>query len=107
MNKVIFESLVQLDPSGAAKPLLATSWTTSPDGKVWTFKLRDGVKFHDGTPFDADAVKFSLDRVRDPATSSLCLGDLLARSEAGPIRAEISPLAGHPAEHGHRTARRG
>jgi peptide/nickel transport system substrate-binding protein len=71
MNKVIFESLVQLDTSGAAKPLLATSWTMSPDGKVWTFKLRDGVKFHDGTPFDADAVKFSLDRVRDPATGSL------------------------------------
>ena len=71
MNKVIFESLVQLDQSGTAKPLLATSWTTSADGKMWTFKLRDGVKFHDGTSFDADAVKFSLDRVRDPATGSL------------------------------------
>jgi peptide/nickel transport system substrate-binding protein len=71
INKVIFESLVQLDQSGTARPLLAASWTTSPDGKVWTFKLRDGVKFHDGTVFDADAVKFSLDRVKDPATGSL------------------------------------
>jgi len=65
INKVVFESLVQLDPGGAARPLLATSWQTSPDGKAWTFKLRDGVKFHDGTPFTADAVKFSFDRVWD------------------------------------------
>src|SRR5215472_12994955 len=71
INKVVFESLVQLDQSGTPRPLLAASWTTSPDGKVWTLKLRDGVKFHDGTAFDADAVKFSLERVRDPATGSL------------------------------------
>jgi len=71
INKVIFESLVQLDQSGTPRPLLATSWTTSTDGKVWIFKLRDGVKFHDGTALDADAVKFSFDRVRDPATGSL------------------------------------
>jgi peptide/nickel transport system substrate-binding protein len=43
-------------------PCLATSWEVSPDGKVYTFKLREGVKFHDGTPFDAAAVKFNFDR---------------------------------------------
>ncbi len=44
-------------------PLLAESWEKSPDGMTWTFRLRKGIKFHDGTPFNAQAVKFSLDRV--------------------------------------------
>src|SRR5215212_315888 len=39
------------------EPLLATEWTASPDNKVFTLKLREGVKFHDGTPFNSDAVK--------------------------------------------------
>jgi len=43
-------------------PRLAESWDRSPDGMIWTFKLKKGVKFHDGTPFNAQAVKFSLDR---------------------------------------------
>ncbi|MCW2511536.1 MAG: transporter substrate-binding protein [Mycobacterium sp.] len=44
------------------EPLLATEWTASPDNKVFTFKLRPGVKFHDGTPFTSAAVKASFDR---------------------------------------------
>ena len=44
-------------------PDLAESWTMSPDGLTVTFKLRKGVKFHDGTPFTAEAVKFSWDRM--------------------------------------------
>jgi peptide/nickel transport system substrate-binding protein len=43
---------------------LATSWTVSPDGRDFTFQLRPGVKFHDDTPFDAEAVKFSLERTK-------------------------------------------
>ena len=42
----------------------------SPDGTAYTMKLRKGVRFHDGTPFNADAVKFSLDRIADPETKS-------------------------------------
>ena len=44
-------------------PSLASGWEISPDGTEYTFSLRDGIKFHDGTPFDADAVKFNLDRI--------------------------------------------
>lgn len=44
------------------EPLLATEWTASPDNRVYTFKLRQGVKFHDGTPFTSAAVKASFDR---------------------------------------------
>jgi peptide/nickel transport system substrate-binding protein len=45
------------------EPVLATSWESRENGMVWRFKLRRGVKFHDGTPFDANAVKFSFDRL--------------------------------------------
>ena len=58
---LIYESLFERTLDGEIKPLLATSWEISPDGKVYTFHLRRGVKFHDGTPFNASAVKFSFD----------------------------------------------
>ena len=61
----LYEGLLQFK-GGQAKaelePLLATEWTASPDNKVFTLKLREGVKFHDGTPFKSDAVKASFDR---------------------------------------------
>ncbi len=59
----IFEGLVEYK-SGSAEiqPCLATSWDISPDGKNMTFTLRQGVKFHDGTDFNADAVVFSFER---------------------------------------------
>jgi peptide/nickel transport system substrate-binding protein len=63
----IFDGLVRYKAgSTEVEPDLATSWDTSTDGLVWTFHLRQGVKFHDGTPFNADAVVFSLERQRDP-----------------------------------------
>lgn len=52
-------------------PGLATSYSASPDGKSYTFKLRQGVKFHDGTPFNASAVKATFDRIVAPATKSV------------------------------------
>ena len=60
----IFEALVfYKDESTALEPGLAESWTISPDGKTYTFQLRKGVKFHDGTDFNADAVVFSIGRM--------------------------------------------
>jgi len=60
----IYEALVfYKDESTDLEPGLAESWKISPDGKAYTFKLRKGVKFHDGTPFNADAVVFSIGRM--------------------------------------------
>ncbi len=52
----MYEGLVKRDPDLSLKPALATEWSADASGLVWTFKLRPGVKFHDGTAFDADAV---------------------------------------------------
>lgn len=67
----VFDSLVDLDDDGAIVPWLAESWDVSDDGLTYAFALRDDVEFHDGTPFDADAVCFNLDRIADPETASL------------------------------------
>ncbi|MBP1742498.1 MAG: peptide transporter, periplasmic peptide-binding protein, partial [Deltaproteobacteria bacterium] len=57
------EALVEYkDETTELEPLLATSWQISPDGLTYTFNLRKGVKFHDGTAFNADAVVFSIGR---------------------------------------------
>ena len=57
------QTLVAFDTQGKIKPLLATSWDTSKDGLTLTFHLRQGVKFHDGTPLNAEAASFCLDRL--------------------------------------------
>lgn len=72
VSRNIFESLVQedtTDPTGPAKlvPGLATEWEASDDAKVWTFTLREGVTFHDGSPFDAEALDKNVQRVSDPS----------------------------------------
>ncbi|WP_043321265.1 ABC transporter substrate-binding protein [Mycetocola saprophilus] len=71
------DSLVAQDDKGAIHPWLAKSWETSADGLTWTFHLRDDVKFTDGTPFDAAAVKANLDHMVNPATQSGTAGGYL------------------------------
>jgi peptide/nickel transport system substrate-binding protein len=58
-----YESLTYITTDNKVQPVLATSWESNADGTEWTFHLRDGVKFHDGTDFNAEAVKYSLERV--------------------------------------------
>lgn len=71
----IFDGLVSLDTSMELLPELAKDWDISGDGLTYTFYLEEGVTFHDGTPFNADAVKFSFDRLLDPDTGSAFFGD--------------------------------
>ncbi len=59
----VYETLTRWNPtSNQAEALLATRWNASSDGMTWNWTLRQGVTFHDGTPFNATAVKFSIDR---------------------------------------------
>lgn len=66
----VWEPLVLLGQDGRAEPALATEWNMSEDGKEWTISLRQGVTFHDGVPFDADAVIANIERVRDHGPKS-------------------------------------
>jgi peptide/nickel transport system substrate-binding protein len=83
----LFDKLVDTDESLQIVPALATSWTISPDGRIITFKLRPGVTFQDGTPFNAEAVRYNLERMRDPKFPSA------RRLEISPIRQITAPDA--------------
>jgi peptide/nickel transport system substrate-binding protein len=78
----VTESLTYRGPDGKVVPWLAESWTAAPDGRGITFKLRRDVKFHDGTPFNAEAVKSNFDRIVDP------------KFKAGGARAQLAGYAG-------------
>ncbi|MDN5709527.1 MAG: ABC transporter substrate-binding protein [Planococcus sp. (in: firmicutes)] len=62
----IYETLLEYDHNLELQPKLATEYTSSEDGLTWTFQLREGVKFHDGTDFNAEAVVFNFERWMDP-----------------------------------------
>ncbi len=75
IGTLLFDGLVRWAPGTTdIEPGLARSWQVSPDGKVWTFKLRPGVVFHDGTALDAAAVVFSFERVLVPEHPSYLAG---------------------------------
>jgi peptide/nickel transport system substrate-binding protein len=83
IDRQIFDTLiVRDDESNDFVPSLASEWEFSDDGTVYTFTLREGITFHDGTPFDAEAVVFNLDRVVDPATQSATAKDILGPYES-------------------------
>lgn len=77
----LYESLVAFDAEGNIVPNLAKSWEISEDGLEYTFVLNEGTTFHDGTPVNAEAVKFTFDRFIDEATGN-------------PSKASIGPLTG-------------
>lgn len=66
----VFEPLVWQDPLGTFHPGLAESWEVNDDATEYTFTLKQGVTFHDGTAFNAEAVKFTFDRIANPETAS-------------------------------------
>lgn len=73
----IYDSLVWRSDQGQFVPGLAEKWSVSSDGLTYTFGLRTGVSFHDGTSFNADAVKFTMDHIVDPASHSGFAANLL------------------------------
>jgi peptide/nickel transport system substrate-binding protein len=70
LDPLFYNRMVEWGHDGKLEPGLAESWTTSADGRTWTFKLRRGVKFHNGRELAADDVKFTYERILDPKTGS-------------------------------------
>jgi peptide/nickel transport system substrate-binding protein len=66
----VLEGLTKINLDGSVVPLLAESWTMDPDGKSYTFKLKRGIKYHDGEAFDAADVKFSFERAKDEKSTN-------------------------------------
>lgn len=79
--ELLYSSLTRLAPGMVAEPDLAESWTSSPDLKEWTFRLRQGLTFHDGTPCTARDVAATFAAILDPKTASP------ARNNIGPVAA--------------------
>src|SRR5437868_15409309 len=75
IHYAMYDSLVRVDPKGEIIPWLAEKWTTSSDGKAVTFNLRQGVKYQDGSVFDAASVKWNIERYKTGKGSSRT-GDL-------------------------------
>jgi peptide/nickel transport system substrate-binding protein len=84
----VFEGLTRIGPDGEVKPALAKSWEVSDDGLTYTFHLQEGVKFHDGTDFDASDVVFSFERAMAPdsANSQKALFSAIGKVEAADPR---------------------
>jgi len=82
----VAETLVLSGADLTARPVLAESWSPNNDGTVWTFKLRQGVKFHNGKAFTADDVVATFDRLSDPAVGSNALSALTGTLSKGGTR---------------------
>src|SRR3954453_23884478 len=66
----VYETLTRINEDSSVAPLLAESWDVAPDLKTYTFKLRKGVKYHNGEAFDSAAVKFSYERAAAPNSTN-------------------------------------
>ncbi len=69
-NQMLYSRLVRQGQDGQPSPDLATKWSPSADAMTWTFELRKGVKFHDGSDLDAADIKYTLERIKDPEIDS-------------------------------------
>ena len=92
ISQTIFDPIVRVDEQLKPQPALAESWTV--DGKVWTFKLRPDVKFSDGTPFTAEDVVFTYDRIpkvpNSPSPFTLYLGAVAKTEAVDPLTVRIT-----------------
>ena len=98
VHTTVLEGLMKIEENGATTPLLAESWSKDPDGKAYTFRLRKGVYFHDGAPFDASAVRFSFERAKAPGSTNKArkaLFDNIVRIDTPDPRTVVLMLA-HP-----------
>ncbi len=96
LDLAIYDNLVQLGKKTVdgktyaddtkIEPMLAESWTKAPDGKSYTFNLRKGVKFQNGDPFNADAVKFSFEKLLKDGASGKFLFDTAAIDTSNPVQ---------------------
>ncbi len=77
----LFDTLVVRDEDGDVHPLLAKDWAVSEDGTKITFNLKEGVTFHDGTPFNAEAVRFTFERFEEAGRRSPIYGGVSAIAE--------------------------
>ena len=88
---MMYTPLVQLSPTGEITPGLAEKWEIA-DPTTYTFNLRTGVKFHDGTDFNADIAKWNIDRMRDKSTGSQRVSELSAISDTKAVDANTLQL---------------
>ena len=102
ITEKIMNRLVRPDLAGKPSPDLAVSWKANNDATVWTFKLREGVKFHDGTSFGSEDVLYSINRVLDPeikspARSALKMIKKVEAVDASTVKISLStPFADMP-----------
>lgn len=96
----IYDTLLAMDRSGRILPWLAERWEVSADKRVYTLRLRRGVEFHDGTPFNAAAVKFNFDRIVNPETKSTSaiglLGEYDNTQAVDPYTVRVTFKRAHP-----------
>ncbi|MEQ8354009.1 MAG: ABC transporter substrate-binding protein [Kiloniellaceae bacterium] len=88
----IYDSLLEFDENGAPVANLAKAWTVSPDGKQVVFELNDGIKCHDGTAFDADDVKWTIDRAlgdKNPSLTKASWGPITAVTKVDRLNVKI------------------
>jgi len=85
----VYDTLARILPDLTVEPSLAESWEISEDGTVYTFHIRQGVTFHDGTPLTAEDVAFTYTRLLDPVTASTSTAPLLSIKGAAALTAPV------------------